>query len=183
MKQIKQIKPAPKELNELSNEREGKLPSNKKSFFDQTLLSLISWQFKCVLSNTHGKQEVGQGATRPRRNYVILDFDPRKLSPLWQYWWKALQENLSILISIVTVLVFAGQSQYIKIPRRRLDSDRSTSSSLDQVLHTIKCNFSNKKILYLLNLVWRLPAEIFHGAFRALRGPEGHPAKTPQKAF
>ena len=147
MKQIKQIKPAPKELNELSNEREGKLPSNKKSFFDQTLLSLISWQFKCVLSNTHGQQEVGQGPTRPRRNYVILDFDPKKLSHLSQYsqyWWKVLQGSRSILISIVTIMVFAGQSQYIKIPRRRLDSDRSTSSSLDQVLHTIKCTFSIK---------------------------------------
>ena len=31
-----------------------------------------------------------------------------------------------------------GQSQYIKIPRRRLDSDRSTPSSLDQVLPLCK---------------------------------------------
>ena len=66
---------------------------------------------------------------------INSNFDPKKLT---------------ILIKSV-----AGQSQYIKIPRRRLDSDRSTSSSLDQVLdkdlmsllHTIKSHFSNQNLV------------------------------------
>ena len=46
--------------------------------------------------------------------------------------------NISILIISILIIYYlayiTGQSQYIKIPRRRLDSDRSTPSSLDQVL-------------------------------------------------